>query len=188
LYFDGIADHVGLGDAADLKLSTFTLETWFKRETPGVAANTGALVAIPLIAKGRDQAEGTTLDMNYFLGIRQSDGVLVADFEGGPGTNVPVAGSTVIPYGAWQHAACVFDGTQWKLYLNGNLEATVSANGVTPRADSIQHASIATAMNSSGLSVGAFGGFGLDGHHPQAETFEVGLCHCGCSYAAVAYW
>lgn len=159
LYFDGIADHVGLGDAADLKLSTFTLETWFKRETPGVAANTGALVAIPLIAKGRDQAEGTTLDMNYFLGIRQSDGVLVADFEGGTGTNVPVAGSTVIPYGAWQHAACVFDGTQWKLYLNGNLEATVSANGVTPRMDSIQHASIATAMNSSGLSVGAFGGF-----------------------------
>ena len=159
LYFDGIADHVGLGDAADLKLSTFTLETWFKRETPGVAANTGGVVAIPLIAKGRNQAEGTTLDMNYFLGIRQSDGVLVADFEGGPGTNVPVAGSTVVPYGTWQHAACVFDGTQWRLYLNGNLEATLSANGIAPRADSIQHASIATAMNSSGLAEGAFGGF-----------------------------
>ncbi len=159
LYFDGIADHIALGDAADLKLSTFTLETWFKRETPGVAATTGALTAIPLIAKGRDQAEGSTLDMNYFLGLRQSDGVLVADYEGGSGTNVPVVGTTPIPFGVWHHAACVFDGSTYKLYLNGNLEATVSANGIAPRADSIQHASIASAMNSSGLSAGAFGGF-----------------------------
>lgn len=159
LYFDGATDHVALGDPAELKLSTFTLETWFRRETPGTAASTGGVTAIPLIAKGRNQADNSTLDTNWFLGIRESDGVLCADFEGAAGVNVPVTGSTPVPYGQWQHAAATFDGTAWHLYLNGNLERVINANGLTPRADSIQHASIATAMNSSGLGAGAFGGF-----------------------------
>ena len=161
IYFDGIADHVALGDAAELKLATFTLETWFRRETTGVATTTGTggVIAIPLLAKGRNQADNSTLDTNWFLGIRASDGVLCADFEGASGVNVPIAGVTPVTYGVWQHAAATFDGTEWRLYLNGNLEATLNAGGRTPRADSIQHASIATAMNSNGLGEGAFGGF-----------------------------
>ena len=161
LYFDGSADHVALGDAADLKLTTFTLETWFRRETSGIATTTGTggVTAIPLLAKGRNQADNSTLDTNWFLGIRASDGVLCADFEGAAGVNVPVAGVTPVAYGTWQHAAATFDGFEWRLYLNGNLEATLNAGGRTPRADSIQHASIATAMNSGGLGEGAFGGF-----------------------------
>lgn len=161
LYFDGITDHVALGDAAELKLQTFTLETWFRRETRGASTTTGTggVVAVPLIAKGRNQADNSTLDTNWFLGIRESDGVLCADFEGASGVNVPVAGVTPVAYGVWQHAAATFDGTEWRLYLNGNLEAVRNAAGATPRADSIQHASIATAMNSNGLGEGAFGGF-----------------------------
>ena len=161
LYFDGLTDHVAMGDAPELKLSTFTLETWFRRESGGIATTTGngGVVAIPLIAKGRNQADNSTLDTNWFLGIRESDGVLCADFEGESGVNVPVSGITPVPSGVWQHAAATFDGNEWRLYLNGNLEATRSANGLTPRIDSIQHASIATAMNSNGLGDGAFGGF-----------------------------
>ena len=161
LYFDGLTDHVTMGDASELKLSTFTLETWFRRESGGIATTTGTggVVAIPLIAKGRNQADNSTLDTNWFLGIRESDGVLCADFEGASGVNVPVTGITPVSTGVWQHAAATFDGTEWRLYLNGNLEGKRSANGLTPRADSIQHASIATAMNSNGLGEGAFGGF-----------------------------
>lgn len=161
LYFDGLTDHVTMGDAPELKLSTFTLETWFRRESGGIATTTGTggVVAIPLIAKGRNQADNSTLDTNWFLGIRESDSVLCADFEGASGVNVPVTGITPVSNGVWQHAAATFDGTDWRLYLNGNLEATRSADGLTPRVDSIQHASIATAMNSNGLGEGAFGGF-----------------------------
>ncbi|GAA5129158.1 DNRLRE domain-containing protein [Luteolibacter yonseiensis] len=171
LYFDGAADHVTLGNPAALKLSTFTLETWFRRETKGTSTNTGGVVAIPLIAKGREQADSSALDMNWFLGIRESDGVLCADFEGtganaaaGGGVNAPVVGRTPVPFGQWQHAAAAFDGTHWRLYLNGNLEAVVEApkingNPIIPRADSVQHASIASALNSGGLPEGAFGGF-----------------------------
>lgn len=171
VYFNGATDHVALGDPASLKLSTFTLETWFRRETQGAATDTGGVVAIPLIAKGRNQADASQLDMNWFLGIRASDGVLCADFEGtgantaaGGGVNAPVVGRTAVPFGKWQHAAATFDGTFWRLYLNGNLETTVEVpkiNGtpLVPRADSIQHASIATALNSGGLADGFFGGF-----------------------------
>jgi len=161
LYFDGLTDHVAMGDASELKLTTFTLETWFRRESDGIATTTGTggVVAIPLIAKGRNQADNSTLDTNWFLGIRESDGVLCADFEGAGGVNVPVAGITPVSKGVWQHAAATFDGAEWRLYLNGNLEGTRSADGLTPRFDSIQHASIATAMNSNGLGEGAFGGF-----------------------------
>lgn len=159
LYFNGVSDQVALGNPAELGLSTFTLETWFRREIPGTSANTGGVVAIPLIAKGRNQADNSSLDTNWFLGIRESDGVLCADFEGAGGVNVPVAGRTPVPSGQWQHAAATFDGSQWRLYLNGNLEAVVNDITLVPRADSLQHASIATAMNSNGLGEGAFGGF-----------------------------
>lgn len=161
LYFDGQTDHIALGDPEELKLSTFTVETWFKRETKGITTTTGTggVVAVPLVAKGRNQADNSTLDTNWFLGIRESDGVILGDFEGGPGTNVPITGVTKIPYGQWNHVAMTFDGLYFRIYLNGNLEQEVKSETITPRADSIQHASIATAMNSNGLGEGAFGGF-----------------------------
>ena len=161
LYFDGMTDQITLGDAAALKLSTFTVETWFRKEMAGIATTTGTggVIAVPLVAKGRNQADNSTLDTNWFLGIRESDGVLCADFEGGPGTNVPVVGKTPVAEGEWHHAAVSFDGTQLRIFLDGNLEGVVDAKGIMPRADSIQHASIATAMNSNGLGEGAFGGF-----------------------------
>ena len=52
---------------------------------------TGGVVAVPLVTKGMAETEGGPVDMNYFLGIRQSDGVLAADFEDtATGLNHPV--------------------------------------------------------------------------------------------------
>jgi len=161
LYFDGISDHVALGDPAALKLSTFTVETWFKREARGTTTTTGTggITAIPLVAKGRNQGENSTLDTNWFLGIRDSDGTLMGDFEASTGgTNVPITGQTAIPYGQWNHAAMTYGNGVFRLYLNGNLEREIKTT-LIPRMDSIQHASIATAMNSEGLGEGAFGGY-----------------------------
>src|SRR6185295_6479901 len=103
LQFDGSNDYVTFGQAPALGLGTFTLEAWVKRTGTGVATSTGTggVSAIPLVTKGRSEADGTTQDMNWFLGIRGTDGVLVADFEEGaagasPGLNHPVAGITPI--------------------------------------------------------------------------------------------
>jgi hypothetical protein len=98
------------------------------------------------------ETEGGTVDMNYFLGIRQSDGVLVADFEDtATAANHPVAGVTPIPAdGAWRHAAATYDGTTWRLYLDGVLDVQLVIGSFTPRFDSIQHAALGSALNSTG--------------------------------------
>ena len=164
LSFDGVNDYVTFGPAPGLGASTVTIETWFKRAGTGVAASTGTggVSAIPLVTKGRGEAEASNVDMNYFLGIRASDNVLCADFEEGaggasPGQNHPVAGVTPIANGGWYHAAATYDGTTWRLYLNGNLEAALAV-GRPLRADSIQHAALGSALNSAGVAAGFFHG------------------------------
>src|SRR5438093_5646955 len=98
--------------------------------------------------------------MNYFLGIRGSDNVLAADFEDtATGLNHPIVGTTVIPAdGTWRHAAATYDGTTWRLYLNGQLETTLVVGAFTPRFDSIQHAGLGAAFTSAGVASGAFMG------------------------------
>ncbi|HET7217959.1 MAG TPA: LamG-like jellyroll fold domain-containing protein, partial [Vicinamibacterales bacterium] len=146
-------DYVTFGAAPGLGAATFTIETWFRRDGTGVATSTGSggVVAIPLLTKGMAEADGSSQDMNYFLGIRSSDNVLVADFEDtATGGNHPVAGATAITSNVWHHAAATFDGTAWTLYLDGAVEATLAAGGFVPRADSLQHAALGTALNSTG--------------------------------------
>jgi fibronectin type 3 domain-containing protein len=161
LQFDGTNEYVTFGSAPALGSATFTIETWFERTGAGVGTNTGSggiASAIPLVTKGRAESEGSTVDMNYFLGIDSSTGKLVADFEDmATGANHPVNGNTVISNNVWHHAAATYDGTTWKLYLDGNLDATLNVSA-TPRFDSIQHAALGTAMNSTGVAAGFFQG------------------------------
>src|SRR5882672_822306 len=107
--FDGLDDRVTFGPAPSLGVTTFTLETWFRRDGPGATATTGSggVVAVPLVTKGTAETEGSNRDINYFLGIDSKRRVLTADFEdnGALGTNHPVAGVTPICDGMWYHAA-----------------------------------------------------------------------------------
>src|SRR5438093_2184542 len=157
LQFNGSSQYVTFGRAPSLGATSFTLETGFRREGTGMAATTGALTAIPLVTKGRGEADGSNVDMNYFLGIRSSDNVLAADFEDNVnGGNHVVTGTTAIPVSpaTWHHAAATYDlaTATWKLYLDGNLEASAVATGnTTPRFDSIQHAALASALTSAGV-------------------------------------
>src|ERR1041384_4145780 len=79
LQFDGVDDRVTFGAASGLGAQVFTLETWFMRTGPGVGASTGTgglTSAVPLVTKGRGEADGNNLDMNYFLGIDTARRVL----------------------------------------------------------------------------------------------------------------
>ena len=73
LQFDGVDDRVTFGgaNAGAFGATNFTLELWFKKQGTGIATftGTGGITAIPLVTKGMAEAEGSTVDMNYFLGI-----------------------------------------------------------------------------------------------------------------------
>ena len=181
LQFNGSSQYVTFGPATStLGAQSFTVECWFKRTgtgmlaTTGAGGGTGALSAIPLVTKGRGEADGSNLDANYFLGINAPTSgypglpnVLVADFEEGtgatsPGLNHPVCGVTPIVNNVWYHAAVTYDAPnlRWKLYLNGVLEkdTVIAAGNRFPQYLSIQHAGVGTALNSTGVAVGFFAG------------------------------
>ena len=164
LDFDGQNDYVTFGDPDALGLSTFTIETWFNRQGPGNPDGTGSggiANAVPLVTKGTSENDGGIVDMNYYLGIDSDANVLVADFEEGAGgsgplgQNHPVSGTTVITNGSWHHAAATYAEGTWKLYLDGDLEASLAVNE-PPRSDSSQHAGLGTALLSTGAPDSAY--------------------------------
>ena len=167
--FNGSDAYISLEDmplpaVPPLGAAQFTLSAWFMRRGngDGVTTGTGGFFGVePILAKGRAEADANTRDMNYFLGIRPTDRVLVADLEEGagassPGLNHPITGSTPAVDGVWNHAAVTYDGT-WKIYLNGVADGELYV-GEPARSDSIQPAAIAATLNSFGTRDGALNG------------------------------
>ncbi len=172
LFFNGTNQYATMGAAtAALGASNFTLECWFQRTGTGTITSTGnggVTSAIPLVTKGRGEAEGSNVDCNYFLGIDSVSNKLCADFEAQSGVtgitagqNYPIIGNTVIANNVWYHAAATYNATtfQWNLYLNGVLDGTITNTaGAAPRNDSIQHFGIGSAFTSTGVAAGFFQG------------------------------
>ena len=160
LQFDGTNDYVTFGQATStLGATQFTLETWFKRAGTGgagMSTGTGGLTnAIPLVTKGRGEGETpANLNTNYFLGLDSATNKLVADFEDtATGLNHPAlaaTGTLVATPDVWHHAAATYDGTTWRLYLDGKLDRAVNIGNFTPESTSIQHAAIGSALTSTG--------------------------------------
>lgn len=158
LSFDGIDDQVGVGAAPALGLTTFTVEAWIRRDGRGQLMNTGVggLELVPIAGKGRGESDGTNLDCNYALGFWGD--LLGADFEDmATGANHPITGTTPVTPGQWHHVAATYDGSTWRLYLDGALDAERRVDA-TPRGDSIQHFGIGTAFNSTGVAAGRLHG------------------------------
>ena len=163
LLFNGTSQYVTFGAAPELGATNFTLEVWFYWTGSGATGTTGSgglTAGIPLLAKGRDQADGSNVDANYYLGIQGSK--LAADFEDmATGANHPIVGNTTITTNAWHHAAVTYDSASavWTLYLDGIADGTLDlGSNVMPRFDSIQYATIGSSQNSTGGASGFFAG------------------------------
>ena len=117
LNFDGNNDYVDLGNSLNTELdpiNNFTLEAWVRSET-----NTGFGVIIGNYSNGGGQAQ-------FFL-RRQNDGYNFA-IQVGAGFQQAYAAASVVT-NIWQHLACVWNGSDMKIYVNGVLKNT--ATGVT---------------------------------------------------------
>lgn len=158
LHFDGEDDTVSMGIAPELGLAEFTLEAWIYRDGPGLTSGTGSggVTVVPIIAKGRGEHDGSNVDCNYAFGLYGD--VLAADFEDmASGANHPVIGRTAVGREEWHHVAVTYDGTTWRLYVDGALDVEKRVDA-TPRADSIQHFGIGTTYDSEGAPRGHFAG------------------------------
>ncbi len=164
LTFNGTSQYVGFGDAPEVGLQSFTIETWFRRTGNGVSITTGTggiPAIVPLVTKGRGEGETPpNINTNWFLGINTNvaananDDVIAADFEDtAGGVNHPVSGVTPIQNNTWYHAAVAYDhltGT-WRLFLNGALERQlVLASAFVPESTSIQDLAIGSSLDSDG--------------------------------------
>ena len=132
--FSGNDSYISVDDSPEIRLSVFTIECWFMRKDTGVSVITGtdSIYAVPIIAKGIEE-DVNEANMNYFLGIRREDSILIAAFEesntsDNPGKNHHLAGFTTISKNIWYHAAVAYDGVFLKLYLNGILESALEIN------------------------------------------------------------
>ena len=155
LQFDGTNDHVSLGSAAGLSATNFTLEAWVKR-TGRRRHRVDRLRwpdAVPLITKGRHDQDGTTEDMNYFLGL-DATGHIAVDFEdfATSNNNHPFTGPGRGQQNVWHHVAVTYDGSTWRLYIDGVLDGSDPDAG-TPRFDSTAHAAIATSLDDAAVEV-----------------------------------
>ncbi len=158
LDFNGVEDYITFGAASGLNTTsgTFTVEAWIKIEGTGLSTSTGTggISGIPIVAKGRGESEAAGRNVNYFFGINSSN-ILVADFEETTGPNHPATGTNAIPLNVWTHVAVTYGSGTWNLYINGVPDKTESEGSAVPELNSIQHASIGTAITSNSATPAA---------------------------------
>ena len=121
----------------ELSLQEFTLECWLMRTGDGISVPTGrgGVEAIPIISKGLENLSRET-GLNYFLGIRKEDGILVFDFESSgsganPYRNHPVVAYHPLENNRWYHVSATYDKETLKLFLDGKPETEMEI-GVLP--------------------------------------------------------
>ena len=91
------------------------------------------------MTKGRSESGAL---LNWFLGIDSATNRIAADFESASDdSNHGIIGTTTLVNGTWYHAAATYDGTTFRLYLNGVQEASV-ADADGPGTGSTHHAAL----------------------------------------------
>jgi hypothetical protein len=121
LAFDGVDDRVRVADSASLDIvQHITLEAWFRAESiPGSGG----------------QARVVSKSFNYELSVHSADGGCVAGTAGDVqwraiigGADRRICGGAIAP-GTWHHVAGTYNGSQFVLYLDGNLVAATARSG-----------------------------------------------------------
>ena len=166
LRFNGVNQWVELDQFPGFDTAAFTLENWFSWDGTGTLGLAGDLTdGIPFITIGGDQGSGTDMNADLFFGIQFSTGKLMAVFKEAPSTSNSLSpyhyifGNTTIKHGSWHHAAITYNGQTLKLFLDGNLDASLTfATPILPNLTNSHYAYLAAALTSNGEGLGFFNG------------------------------
>lgn len=118
LLFDGVDDKVVIFDSPELNPATaFTIEAWIYPEAWAVNTWDGCIVC----------KQATNPDKGYCLAVGANGRV---DFcHSIDETWTSVVTTSVLELNSWAHIAGVYDGNEFRLYINGVLQATASGEG-----------------------------------------------------------
>lgn len=116
-YFDGDGDGVTMADSDDFAFGSgnFTIEAWVY-PLNGTPANT--------IFSQR--AFGTETQLAIALYVSSGSTYLVVSSDGGE-WEIDAGGSVSVPDNQWSHIAMVRNGSQWRVYVNGQVSQTTTS-------------------------------------------------------------
>ncbi len=118
LDFDGLNDKVGILDSPELNpQNELTIEAWINAEEWQSSIWAGVIIS----------KQGTSPDKGYCLSAGENGRVefTVSINEAWSSVNTP----QLLGTNAWYHIAGVYDGSQMKMYINGELQSTEDVVG-----------------------------------------------------------
>ncbi len=121
LAFDGNNDFVQISDdpSIDFENSDFTVEYWFRKNSP--ASNWSNIYGVSKWNSAGGNPGGNEWNLN--IGSNQNDDIPAFTIESGTTTYQVVSGQSVI-VGQWYHIAGVKEGPELRIYLDGVLQGT----------------------------------------------------------------
>lgn len=120
LNFDGSNDQVDIGNSLNSvldPLNNFTVEAWVN---PASSNGLGVIV-------GSYNSNANNGQMQFLL--RRENAAYTFWVDDGTGFKQVISSASSVTVGSWQHVAGVWDGSEIRIYINGQLENTTS--GVT---------------------------------------------------------
>ncbi|CCI03457.1 Calx-beta domain-containing protein [Microcystis aeruginosa] len=119
LLFDGTDDYISIPHGSNLSLTNFTIETWVN---PSQIKGSWQ----PLITK--EESDGWP--RNYGIYITPNAMTVHFSFAATNGNNVYSFSQNSLIINKWNHIAMTYDGSSFKFYLNGQLDASINTNAV----------------------------------------------------------
>ena len=135
--FDGANDYLEIPDSPSLKPQTLTVETWVKFDSLTSTVTGGAPAGYQnIIFKKNSRAPGSGFEGGYSL-VKNPDNKLGFGFNSAGGATDFANSTTAVQAGQWYHVVGTHDGTNIRLYINGQLEGAGAATfpidyGTTP--------------------------------------------------------